>query len=104
MVSVDEILPKIGELTGRVILNGKVVQECKPGKWQFTIGEAISHISKGTRLYPGELIGSGTWPLGTGIELARFRLQVGDSVRLEIDGIGSVSNNIVGEEYFDASA
>ena len=98
VVSVDEILPRIDSLTGRVIVNEKPATECRVDKWQFTMGEAIAHASKGTRLYPGEFFGSGTFPSGAGIELARFQLKIGDIVRLEIDGIGSVTNKIVAEE------
>ncbi|RYP80677.1 hypothetical protein DL769_002359 [Monosporascus sp. CRB-8-3] len=76
VVSADEILPRINDLTGRVIINDKTVSECKTGKWQFTIGEAIAHVSRGTRLYPGEFFGSGTFPDGAGVERARFRKPV----------------------------
>ncbi|RYO85916.1 hypothetical protein DL762_004995 [Monosporascus cannonballus] len=95
VASADEILPRIDNLTGRVIINEKTVSECKTGKWQFTMGEAIAHVSKGTRLYPGEFFGSGTFPGGAGVERARFQVRIGDVVRLEIDGIGSVTNEII---------
>lgn len=99
VVSADEILPHINDLTGRVVINDKPATECKADKWQFTMAEAIAHASRGTRLYPGEFFGSGTFPSGAGIELARFQLKIGDVVRLEIDGIGSVTNKIVAEEW-----
>ncbi|KAL6791517.1 fumarylacetoacetate [Trichoderma sp. SZMC 28013] len=98
VVSADEIMPRIERLTGRVIINGQVVQQCNTDRWQFTVAEAIAHVSKSTRLYPGEFFGTGTFPLGAGIEHARFKLRVGDVVRLEIDGIGSVTNKIVADE------
>lgn len=100
VVSADEILPdRIRDLTGRVFINGKPATVCRTDDtWQFTMGEAIAHASKGTRLHPGEFFGSGTFPNGAGVEHARFRLRVGDVVRLEIDGIGSVTNEIVAEE------
>ncbi|KAK8058517.1 hypothetical protein PG994_008965 [Apiospora phragmitis] len=87
-------------LTGRVIINQKVVAECAvgPGDWQFTLGEALAHASQGTRLYPGELFGSGTLPGGAGIENMAFEVQVGDTVSLEIDGVGCVTNSIIAEE------
>ena len=47
---------------------------------------------------PGEFFGTGTFPSGAGIEYAKFQLRIGDVVRLEINGIGSVENNIVAEE------
>lgn len=98
VVSADEILPHMSDLTGRVVVNDKTVTECRTDRWQFTMGEAIAHASKGTRLYPGEFFGSGTFPDGAGVEHARFQIQIGDVVKLEIDGIGSVTNKIIGEE------
>ncbi|KAK9772717.1 putative Fumarylacetoacetase-like C-terminal domain-containing protein [Seiridium cardinale] len=98
VVSADEIFPKIHKLTGRVIINDKTVSECRTDKWQFTVGEALAHASKSTRLYPGEFFGSGTFPGGAGVEHTAFRLKVGDTVRLEIDGVGSVTNTIVAEK------
>ncbi|KAI1848345.1 hypothetical protein JX266_005651 [Neoarthrinium moseri] len=98
VVSADEVIPKLSNLRGRVIINDKVVKECKADSWQFSIGEAIAHASRSTRLYPGEFFGSGTFPSGAGIEHAAFQLRVGDVVRLEIDGVGSVTNTIVAED------
>ncbi|KAI1486826.1 FAA hydrolase [Biscogniauxia mediterranea] len=98
VISASKVLPNINSLTGRIIINDKVVQEPKVDKWQFSVGEAIAHVSKSTQLYPGEFFGSGTFPAGAGIEHAAFQLHVGDTVKLEIDGIGSVTNTIIGED------
>ncbi|KAI1262655.1 FAA hydrolase [Xylariaceae sp. FL1019] len=95
VVSADEVLPCIDQLSGRITINDKVVQEPKIDRWQFSIGEALSHVSKSTHLHPGEFFGSGTFPDGAD---THFQLRVGDVVTLEIDGIGSVTNKIVGEE------
>ncbi|KAF2993282.1 hypothetical protein E8E14_000887 [Neopestalotiopsis sp. 37M] len=99
VVSADELpAPALRKLTGRVLINGIAVSgECRADAWQFSLGEALAHASRATRLFPGEFFGSGTFPGGAGIEHARFRIQVGDTVRLEIDGIGSVTNTIVAE-------
>ncbi|KAI1126642.1 FAA hydrolase [Nemania abortiva] len=97
VVSADEVLPHIDRLSGRITINDVVVKQPKLDSWQFSLGQALSHVSMGTRLYPGEFFGSGTFPLGAGIEYAAFQLQVGDVVKLEIDGIGSVTNTIVSE-------
>ncbi|KAI0407763.1 FAA hydrolase [Xylaria palmicola] len=101
VVSADEILPRINQLSGRIVVNGVVRAEPKVDNWQFSLGQALSHVSGSTHLYPGEFFGSGTFPLGAGIERflsnASFQLRVGDVVKLEIDGIGSVKNTIVKE-------
>ncbi|KAI0435582.1 FAA hydrolase [Xylaria telfairii] len=98
VVSADQVLPHINHLSGRILVNGQVVNEPKVDNWQFSLGQALSHVSKSTRLYPGEFFGSGTFPLGAGIEYTSFQLRVGDVVKLEIDGIGSVTNTIVAED------
>ncbi|KAI1428712.1 FAA hydrolase [Xylaria sp. FL1777] len=68
VVSADEVLPQIDYLSGRIIVNDVVVREPKVDNWQFSLGQALSHVSKSTRLYPGEFFGSGTFPSGAGIE------------------------------------
>ncbi|KAK7934947.1 fumarylacetoacetase [Apiospora marii] len=92
----------ITPLKGRVTVNGKVVAECAVAHddWQFTLGEALMYASQSTRLYPGELFGSGTFPRGAGIEYLSWSVKVGDTVTLEIDGVGSVTNTIVEEPQF----
>jgi 2-keto-4-pentenoate hydratase/2-oxohepta-3-ene-1,7-dioic acid hydratase in catechol pathway len=94
VVSADAILPRWRELTGSVRLNGRLVTECTTRDARWSLGEALAHASRGERLYPGELFGSGTLPGGSGIESGRL-LARGDTITLTIDGIGEVSNRIV---------
>ncbi|MBB6122388.1 fumarylacetoacetate hydrolase family protein [Sphingobium subterraneum] len=55
--------------------------------------DAISNSSRIAPLTPGEIIGSGTVLNGCGFELDR-KLSVGDEVRLEVEGIGVLSNRV----------
>ncbi|HLL79396.1 MAG TPA: fumarylacetoacetate hydrolase family protein [Ktedonobacteraceae bacterium] len=59
----------------------------------WKIEELIAYASKGESIQPGELLGSGTVGFGCGMELGR-RLQPGDVVELEVDGIGVLRNRI----------
>jgi 2-keto-4-pentenoate hydratase/2-oxohepta-3-ene-1,7-dioic acid hydratase in catechol pathway len=59
----------------------------------WKIEELIAYASKGETIWPGELIGSGTVGFGSGLELGK-RLQPGDVVELEIEGIGILRNRI----------
>ena len=93
VVSADQILPKIDQLEGRVLINGKVVAHCSSAGMHFTLGQAIAHVSQSETLYPGEFYATGTWPNGSGLENGRW-LQRGDTIRLEIDGLGHVQNRI----------
>ncbi len=72
-----------------------LMQESTTADMIFTIPELIAFISTVITLDPGDLIATGT-PSGVGV----FRdppifLEPGDSVRCEVDGIGSVENPIV---------
>ncbi|HHL43945.1 MAG TPA: fumarylacetoacetate hydrolase family protein [Hellea balneolensis] len=93
-VTADEILPRLGELTGHVSINGEKVGAVHSSGMQYTLPEAIAHVSKGERLYPGEFFATGTLPNGCGLENGHM-LDKGDTVTLEIEGIGQVSNTIV---------
>ncbi|SFO33295.1 fumarylacetoacetate hydrolase family protein [Sphingomonas sp. OK281] len=93
VVSADEILQNIDRLEGRVIINEQVVAQCSSDGMQFTLGQAIAHISQSETLYPGEFYATGTWPNGSGLENGHW-LQRGDTIRLEIDGVGYIQNVI----------
>jgi 2-keto-4-pentenoate hydratase/2-oxohepta-3-ene-1,7-dioic acid hydratase in catechol pathway len=60
--------------------------------WSFE--DLTAHISRCEALYPGEFIGSGTVEGGCGLELMRS-LSPGDTVELEVEGIGVLRNRIV---------
>ena len=60
----------------------------------WTFSDMIAHISKSETLHPGEVIGSGTVGLGCGLEHLRF-LNDGDTVELEIEKIGVISNKVI---------
>jgi len=94
IVSADEILPRWRDLEGSVSLNGGLVAECATAGAHWSLGEVLAHASRGERLYPGELFGTGTLPAGSGIESGRL-LEPGDTISLSIGGIGTLTNRIV---------
>lgn len=57
-------------------------------------GAILAHISASETIYPGEVIGSGTVGTGCGLEIGK-QLKPGDRFELEIEGIGTLSNQIV---------
>lgn len=64
-------------------------------------GALIAHASAGTRLRPGDVIGSGTVGTGCILELRLTHdpdlhpwLQPGDEVTLEVSGIGALTNRV----------
>ncbi len=63
--------------------------------WSF--GQIIQRASEAVMLYPGDIIGSGTAATGCLLELTKGEgpwLQPGDSVELEIEGIGILRNTV----------
>jgi fumarylacetoacetate (FAA) hydrolase len=72
------------------------------GNWRdlhFSFGEMIARASAGVRLYPGDVIGSGTVGTGCLLEVTGGQgpyLQTGDVVELEVERLG-VLRNVVGK-------
>ncbi|BBZ68069.1 fumarylacetoacetase [Mycolicibacterium insubricum] len=83
--------------TASVTIDGELVAETGTEGMRYSLGEAIAHCSQGEQLFPGELFSTGTLPGGSGMELGRW-LAPGQTLRLEIDGIGVVEHLIGGEE------
>jgi 2,4-diketo-3-deoxy-L-fuconate hydrolase len=80
----------------RAILNGDVVQDSTTANLIFGIDEIVSYASQTSTLEAGDLILTGT-PAGVGVFRDPPRLlQPGDVITIEIDGIGSLTNPVVG--------
>jgi 2-keto-4-pentenoate hydratase/2-oxohepta-3-ene-1,7-dioic acid hydratase in catechol pathway len=61
----------------------------------FDIPTLIETISRGITLFPGDVIATGT-PAGVGMGMKPPRyLKPGDSIRIEVDGIGAIENKFV---------
>jgi fumarylacetoacetate (FAA) hydrolase len=90
-------------------VNGVQVSAGSLGDMDWAFAEIIERASYGVDLFPGDVIGSGTVGTGCFLELngtgklenpeyQEQWLQPGDVVEMEIDGLGTLSNNIVAEE------
>jgi 2-keto-4-pentenoate hydratase/2-oxohepta-3-ene-1,7-dioic acid hydratase in catechol pathway len=79
----------------RCWVNGEPRQDARTTDLIFDIPTLIETCSRGITLYPGDVIATGT-PAGVGMGLTPPRwLAPGDEVRIEIDGIGVLSNRFV---------
>ncbi len=67
--------------------NGQLMQNSSTSKMIFKVDKIISFISKIMTLFPGDIIATGT-PSGVG------QLEEGDIVKVEIEGIGILKNNV----------
>jgi len=93
LVTADELSPDDLRMVARV--NGEVWTDSRSRGRQFTFPELVAHVSQSETIYPGELWGSGTVPGGSGLELGRY-LQPGDTIELEVEGIGTLRNRVYG--------
>ncbi|HEX7244194.1 MAG TPA: fumarylacetoacetate hydrolase family protein [Solirubrobacterales bacterium] len=81
--------------TGRVRVDGEVWCEGATANPVHDVAALIATAGAGERLEPGDLFSTGTMPGCCGLELDRW-IRPGQTVELEIDGIGTVSNRIGG--------
>jgi fumarylacetoacetate (FAA) hydrolase len=100
---------KAWNLAMKCWVNNVQVSEGNVSDMDWTFAEIIERASYGTTLFPGDVIGSGTVGTGCFLELngtgklndpdyTEQWLQEGDTVNMEIDGLGKLSNTIVKDE------
>jgi len=95
VVTADEV-PDPQALGIRLRLNGATMQDSSTSQLVFGVAEVIAYLSRIFTLEPGDLIFTGTPP---GVGMARkppVWLQAGDVVEVEIDGLGTLRNPVVG--------
>lgn len=90
------------DLTMRVYVNDDLVGEDSMASMSWTPGELVSYASRGTWVHPGDILGSGTCGTGCLAEIYGRKgkqeppmLQPGDTVKMEIERIGSIRNTLV---------
>ncbi len=120
LVTLDELQPfehpckeghtgKSWNLSMKCWVNEVLVSEGNVKDMDWTFAEIIERCSYGVHIMPGDVIGSGTVGTGCFLELngtgklndpnyAEQWLQEGDTVDMEIAGLGRLSNTIVKDE------
>lgn len=91
---VDDIDPGVGQneqpVTVTTRLNGQQKQHASSTDLIFNIATLLGYISTAMTLNPGDLIATGT-PAGVG------PMQDGDTVEVEIEGIGVLRNSVIAD-------
>ncbi len=96
LVTTDEITNP-NALKIRTILNGKAVQDWNTDDMIFDVPALIEFLSGSTTLLPGTVILTGT-PQGVGMaQKPPVWLKSGDTVTIEIEGIGALTNPVKNE-------
>jgi 2,4-didehydro-3-deoxy-L-rhamnonate hydrolase len=91
-----EEVPDPQALSIRCVLNGEVMQDSTTANMIFSVAEIIAYASQTMTFEDGDLIATGT-PAGVGVFRDPQRLLApGDEITIEIDGVGSISNPVVG--------
>jgi 2-keto-4-pentenoate hydratase/2-oxohepta-3-ene-1,7-dioic acid hydratase in catechol pathway len=90
-------LPDPSDLRIRTTVSGEVLQDCRTSDMIFDVPTLIEFLSGSTTLLPGTVILTGT-PHGVGMARTPPRwLKAGDTVTVEIEGVGSLTNPVVEE-------
>jgi 2-keto-4-pentenoate hydratase/2-oxohepta-3-ene-1,7-dioic acid hydratase in catechol pathway len=91
----DEIDPS--GLRLRTWVNGELRQDSNTKHLIFDCFAIVEHLSTAFTLEPGDVVATGT-PGGVGIAMKPPRLlQVGDVVRVDVTGLGTLENAVVDE-------
>ena len=94
LVTLDEV-DDLRSLTLRTRIDGETVQQGTSANLIFGPAELVAWLSRTMTLLPGDIIATGT-PAGVGAS-RRSYLQDGQTVTVEIDGLGALVNRVRAE-------
>ena len=87
------------DLAIRCFVEDEQRQDARTSEMVFDCFDQVAHLSEAFTLEPGDVIATGT-PSGVGLGRQPVRenlLHVGETVRVEIEGIGALANTVVEE-------
>jgi 2-keto-4-pentenoate hydratase/2-oxohepta-3-ene-1,7-dioic acid hydratase in catechol pathway len=93
LVTADEV-PDVYDLRMVARVNDEVWCESHSGTIHWKFEQMIAHVSTDERLWPGEILGSGTVGGGSGTERGTL-LSRGDVVELEVERLGTLRNRVI---------
>src|SRR5512134_1107296 len=97
-VTADELPPGATGLAIKSKLNGKVMQDANTSDMLFPVDETVALLTECLTLEPGDLLVMGT-PAGVGYaRKPPVWMKPGDTIEIEIEGIGTLSNPIRDED------
>lgn len=106
LVTPDELEPyregRAYDLAMTAAVNGTEYSRASLADVYWSFGEMLAYASRGTRVEPGDVIGSGTCGTGCILELSLVHgeaaypwLQPGDLVELTVEHLGTLTNRVV---------
>jgi 2-keto-4-pentenoate hydratase/2-oxohepta-3-ene-1,7-dioic acid hydratase in catechol pathway len=98
LVTSDEISDP-HDLTLKTWVDDELRQHANTAAMIFNCYEMIAYLSQAMTLEVGDVISTGT-PSGVGVKMSpRGFLKVGQTVRVEIEGLGALVNTVIAEPY-----
>ena len=95
MVTPDEVPAGCSGVRIQSRLNGQVMQSANTGDMAFGVARTIALLSESLTLEPGDVVVMGT-PGGVGYaRTPPVWMKAGDTIEVEIEGIGILSNEVV---------
>lgn len=85
------------DLTIKTTLNGQVVQDGNTQEMIFDVPYLVHYISQLTTLEPDDVILTGSPKRAGDVPDPRTPLKPGDSISVEIEGLGTLTNPVIGE-------
>jgi acylpyruvate hydrolase len=96
-VTADEVPPGAAGLSIQSRLNGTVMQNANTADMIFPVAATVALLSECLTLEPGDLLVMGT-PAGVGYaRTPPVWMQPGDTIDIDIEGVGVLSNPIADE-------
>jgi 2-keto-4-pentenoate hydratase/2-oxohepta-3-ene-1,7-dioic acid hydratase in catechol pathway len=96
IVTSDE-LPDPNNLSIKTWVDNELRQDGNTGQMIFNCYEMVAYLSQAMTLEPGDIITTGT-PSGVGVKMQpRGYLKPGQTAKIEIEGIGLLSNPVIEE-------
>ena len=98
VVTPDEVPPGADGLRILSRLDGEIMQDSNTSDMIFSVAKTIAIVSEFTTLEPGDMIAFGT-PQGVGYaRTPPVFMKPGQTIEIEIEGIGVLANPVVAEE------
>jgi 2-keto-4-pentenoate hydratase/2-oxohepta-3-ene-1,7-dioic acid hydratase in catechol pathway len=76
-----------------VTVDGELWSRGSTAGRRWTFGEMLAHVSRDEDVYPTDILGSGTFGGGCGLDLDRW-LTPGATVSLTVEGLGTLTNRV----------
>ncbi len=92
LLTADE-LPSSPNLKMTAYINGRKWSSARSKDRYWSLAVMLSHVSQEETVYPGDVLGSGTYFKGCGLDLDRW-IKPGDTISLEVERLGVLKNKI----------